>query len=1633
MTKTIKKKTKKTSKTKKVGGLTGIMDPFSFMRRQKSTQKPQTITPQVLQVGNENIFDIYWINEELSCADVFPSFIKSSISISKTVKGEFSPNSGLSNFGISHGIHISKSKIYRDLNPDIICVTQLRRTWETAYTLFYEHLKNRNNNFYVCPYINEIRENIRLTNIDNQPENPEISNREFYSFKYFYQNILNDDRSINNIIPIDIHYLDKKNNIPEIKPIENISENEFKNNYLTNQPDFNKFMNEILPRLCSLSKNKKIAIITSKNIIEKYVINYNIKNPKITQYSSNLISTRTGENIGRSLPGDIFLQKYDSQSKKIKPSPEQKFPPLNYEQKYDNYKLVLSILFEGYSSTLIKNLIGKITESLQDNITIITPYNKRSIRIDKETKQDINLLREITKQKEIINKKIDQKIINLNNQDSKIYLKFFLNNINKIDKRIDIFLKKYINNIKLNIKTKEVLIYYIIQVLHKNQISINEFLTNDNIWNNCIGFCGNLYIEKIKEYLQKHTELFGQYNEFIPNIKQNFGENVYEIYWVNDEYSCLDSIKSFNTQGVESELYKTLKRENSNPHLSNFGISHATNIVNNETENIYKILNPDIICTSQLISTWETAYLLFNKQLKTNQKLFVCPYINDEYNSKDFKDKNDFNGFVNYLNEYINLNRNNEININFLNHNEKIPEIREFNNKEDFLNFKNNYYTDKPDFNKFITKILPRLCLLANKQNSNNTTKRIVIITSKKIIEKNLSGYDFSKMQMKINQEIPENFKSIRVNKGASYSADVFLQIYSNKLIPILLNNNNLLTEKNYLIKQVFPPQNKILDFDDFKLITNDTSKVKLNEIIKDLTFSLDSEWKENYILSMINQIINKIFDVFTKNKKLMKNYHRIIKRVKFLENKKNKSEDEKRELEQVKNEIRNKRNRGLNIFKEIYNPKYYTLNYIDFKNMFFDIVKYLINNEIILESCVGFCGYKEELKNYLLKNINIFESYKKKYFEKLKNINIEETQNIPTNFIYNNKQFIENINIDNKEKVELYWICCPDTSEELKEINENINFMDMSYIEKLSNNKYIKNINPDYIICSQKVNTWETANILFNEHLKKNNKLFISPELVNIKVESSIKNKQKMFVDFLNFMPNFKDISEINLSFLNNIGEIKQSIVLKKNNVIKQSILKKGSISEFLTNKENIEKFVRDVLCDFLIRQKRSENGNIKKVCVFVDQEFINNNLLQRKEEPYDIESISSNIQENVLPGDVYKQILYVKKKKILPQKIGNLYFYTTQVFPSQTNINFNVNKKNIYDFKLLNFNDTFINFVKKNLNNEEINNELLKDILSFYINNIDFNIKSITNLKEIVEIYFQKLVMKYYENFKYESDNKFINYINNSIYTELNKKRDLYKEQKDIVLETLFTIFLTNNTKILSLIINGVVKNSHILEEIINDELFFDDIKSRFNSVEGQQLIISIIFNLNYRNLSNKNQTINKKYLGNEKFINKLNTLLESYFVEKIPEEFIITPQNVKNSKNKINSYQKYLYTKSLLEITDISEKIEKIKKFIKEQVGNNPRYSPLEFVNKNNQPLNIKKIKILHDIAVLIGMEEYYINQLKKYSMLNEEQLGRHTIQKYPENENRLFEFNNEEELAKRAITNRPYNIGNPVTYI
>jgi hypothetical protein len=244
--------------------------------------------------------ELYFIRHAHSCANMIEKFGAKGMQkiIKENIRPKYAKNPHITNFGISHalGSTFSTSNYTELIQPDIICVSQLIRTWETAYTLFYQYFNKETCSIsdpaplYVCPYIGEKRDfKLPLApykDLDNQPENCGVSKEKF-------------DRFLNHFSEyIENYYL--KNNKGECKPnivylkkdgtlnynCSSRNNTNFRNSYLTNEPNFNLFMSTILPKLIDIVNIKRstqlsLSLRSKNNIKGKNVPNFLNKPIKI--------------------------------------------------------------------------------------------------------------------------------------------------------------------------------------------------------------------------------------------------------------------------------------------------------------------------------------------------------------------------------------------------------------------------------------------------------------------------------------------------------------------------------------------------------------------------------------------------------------------------------------------------------------------------------------------------------------------------------------------------------------------------------------------------------------------------------------------------------------------------------------------------------------------------------------------------------------------------------------------------------------------------------------------------------------------------------------------------------------------------------------------------------------------------------------------------------------------------------------------------------------------------------------------------------------------------------------------------------------------------------------------------------
>lgn len=269
--------------------------------------------------------ELIWIRHGESCSNLIsPILSEYSEFINKKKVIRHIKNSHLSNFGISH-IHSIKEKsdFYQDLNPDLIVCSQLIRTIETAYLLFYDKLRSGNRNsllskFFISPFISEF---ISLKMYET-PHSPTDTLSRFHQFQSYLA-----DTNLYPIKEIHLNYIRKDPSPKQNNAFKNASSINAKTwiDYYfkasSDHDNYDLFISKILPLLIQkvISKEPekrkiKIAIICHANYIERHVLKtlrYNEISPgKYEKVNENTIDPNVY--IFNSPPknGDAYLEKY---------------------------------------------------------------------------------------------------------------------------------------------------------------------------------------------------------------------------------------------------------------------------------------------------------------------------------------------------------------------------------------------------------------------------------------------------------------------------------------------------------------------------------------------------------------------------------------------------------------------------------------------------------------------------------------------------------------------------------------------------------------------------------------------------------------------------------------------------------------------------------------------------------------------------------------------------------------------------------------------------------------------------------------------------------------------------------------------------------------------------------------------------------------------------------------------------------------------------------------------------------------------------------------------------------------------------------------------------------------------------
>ncbi len=257
---------------------------------------PQTLSVNHLSIPNN--VELYWIRHLHSCANMLESIGGRDIKLIRalqtthieniTERTRLAPNPHVSPFGISHalGSTLHLKNLTDLIQPDLICASQLIRTWETAYLLFLQYFQKQNP-LYVLPYIGEQRFpkiiGLKRLNLDNQPDSIPVSKKKFMRFFQYLQKYISlyekkrfDQQHIQlPLIPPKIQYINRKGDFT----------NQSNKSTLSSNPNFSKFMKDILPHLISLvhktdQKPIRIVLVTHSHFMEHNILPSNITIPK---------------------------------------------------------------------------------------------------------------------------------------------------------------------------------------------------------------------------------------------------------------------------------------------------------------------------------------------------------------------------------------------------------------------------------------------------------------------------------------------------------------------------------------------------------------------------------------------------------------------------------------------------------------------------------------------------------------------------------------------------------------------------------------------------------------------------------------------------------------------------------------------------------------------------------------------------------------------------------------------------------------------------------------------------------------------------------------------------------------------------------------------------------------------------------------------------------------------------------------------------------------------------------------------------------------------------------------------------------------------------------------------------------
>jgi hypothetical protein len=355
--------------------------------------------------------------------------------------------------------------------------------------------------------------------------------------------------------------------------------------------------------------------------------------------------------------------------------------------------------------------------------------------------------------------------------------------------------------------------------------------------------------------------------------------NIYYTRHCNTVHNLLKELKFLN-----KSYFKNIDVEN--PALSNFGINHALHIYNHS--NFNKHFHPEIVCASYYVRSWMSAFILYNDYFKKNNKLYIVPYIHEYHDNvkassiekadeiKKFNCKVSilkFKKFINYLKKFMKLYYPKLYKqftfkipkLSFVNKYGNIVKEKDVYNLDYYIK---NMYIYNPNLHIFEKKILKKFL----EKTKNNHIQNISIITHGKFIK-----YDL--LSFKNKKKMYEYIERKKIN--------IFRKFVENN---IELNNCDTYLKNNEKVSQIFPPKNKLNDFDYYRVPfykTKFANKRIVEQLLKNNKINLNIK-DASYIFGFYNK----------KNKKKLFYIKKLIDLyIQFLRNKNNQSH-----MEQIKN-----------------------------------------------------------------------------------------------------------------------------------------------------------------------------------------------------------------------------------------------------------------------------------------------------------------------------------------------------------------------------------------------------------------------------------------------------------------------------------------------------------------------------------------------------------------------------------------------------------------------------------------------------------------------------------------------------------------------------------------------------------